>query len=146
MSDPAATSDIPQMAEIPARKRRGAWARGLLALALALLAATAAAFTGLAAADGATGLKLWALAAGAVFAFAGLAAIFLWLAGLLHFGSYSKQRAFYDAVLDSCGDAFVVTNRRGRPIYANSAYRALLKNAGVSRSIPSAKQSRARLA
>ena len=114
-------------------RRRGALARGLLALVLGLLAAAAAAFLGLAIADGATGLKPWAAIAAAVFAFAGMAGALLWLAGLLHFGAHDKQRAFYDAVLDSCGDAFVVTGRGGRPLYANSAYRALLESAGVRR-------------
>jgi len=75
----------------------------------------------------------WLLAGGAVLAMAGLAATFGALLGVVHFGSQPKQRQFLDGLSDSIGDPFVITDSKGRAVYANSAYLKLVSNAGAGR-------------
>ena len=126
---------LQDMNETTSFKRTGksSIGRAILAVFLALSALAATAFLGLAAADGATGLRAYALIAAAILAFAGLAGLLAWAAGFLHFGRMERMRAFFESVLDACGEACVVTDERGRPVYANAAYRALLDAASIKR-------------
>jgi len=112
---------------------KGAFWRGLLAVVLALAALGASLFLGLAVADGAQGLRPYALVAGGLLAFLGLAMGLAWLAGLVHFGRMARLRAFYAALVDACGEACLVTDARGHPVLANAAYRELLDQAGLKR-------------
>ena len=116
-----------------AQTRKLSIGRAAVAVFLALAALASSAFLGLAVADGATGLRSYALIAVAVLAFAGLAGLLAWAAGLLHFGRMERMRVFFESILDACGEACVVTDARGRPVYANAAYRALLDAAGIKR-------------
>ena len=71
----------------------------------------------------------------ALLAFFGLLAAFGTLAGFVHFGRLPKQRAFFDGLMDAVGDACAVSDARGRVVFANEAYRALLGSANASRMI-----------
>jgi two-component system, cell cycle sensor histidine kinase and response regulator CckA len=77
--------------------------------------------------------KPWMLAAGAGFSFLGLVAVFGWLSGLLKLASGDSERHFFDSLLDAISDACVVTDAKGRAIYANAPYLKLASRAGVSR-------------
>ncbi len=70
-----------------------------------------------------------------VAAFIGLLTVFGALAGFVHFGRLPKQMAFFDGLMDAVGDACVVTDTRGRVIYANAAYRELVDGSGATRLI-----------
>ena len=96
-------------------------------------------------AGGAAGTAAWvvAAAAGAVAAMVvswimggkadvGMTANGL-LAGLFQLGSGTRERAFFDALVDSLGDPIVVTDTRGRAVYANSGYLKLASKAGKGR-------------
>ena len=75
----------------------------------------------------------WLLIAGAVLAFFGLIALFGFIAGVVHVGSGERDKAFFDGLADALGDGCVVTDARGRAVYANAAYLALASQAGMSR-------------
>jgi two-component system, cell cycle sensor histidine kinase and response regulator CckA len=68
----------------------------------------------------------WPLIGLAFLAFLGLILLLGALAGFIHIGSTPRQRAFFDGLGDAIDEAFVVTDSRGRVIYANQPYRALL--------------------
>jgi len=72
----------------------------------------------------------WIAAGLGAFAFIGLLAVFGVLAGLLQFGRLPQQRAFFEGVIDAVGDACAVSDRAGRVVYANAAYRALTASRG----------------
>ncbi len=114
------------------RERSVSAGRALLSLVLAACAAAGACFLARAAAA-AGGLPPWALAGGGLLVFAGLLSVFGWIAGLVRFGGRDRGGRFFDSLLDACGEACLVTDRRGRPVYANAPYRALLEKAGVKR-------------
>ncbi len=61
-----------------------------------------------------------------LLAFLGLLSAFGTLAGFVHFGRLPKQRAFFDGLMDAVGDCCAVSDARGRVVFANEAYRALL--------------------
>jgi two-component system, cell cycle sensor histidine kinase and response regulator CckA len=109
----------------PARPRRDH--RIWVALVLALVLAAAA---GLFAYGIGTSEPLWVVIVLAALSFVGLGTLFAALLGFVHVGRLPSQRAFYDAIIDSVADACVVTDWRGRVVYANAPYRALLQGHG----------------
>jgi two-component system cell cycle sensor histidine kinase/response regulator CckA len=128
MSD-AASAQRRAEAALPAARRKG---RPLLAIGLSAL-------TG-AAVIAATWyyrntIPLWPLIAGTGLAFIGLASFFGLLAGLLRLDRGVEERAFLDGIADAAGGAWVVTDMRGAPIYANTAYRRLAADSGHTRLI-----------
>ena len=76
---------------------------------------------------------LWLLFAGGVAAAVGLFTLFGFGAGLVHFGSMSRQRAFLDGLTDAVGDPLVVTDSKGRAVYANGPFIKLASEAGAGR-------------
>jgi len=76
---------------------------------------------------------LWVLFAGAAATAVGLFTLFGFGAGLVHFGSMSRQRAFLDGLTDAVGDPLVVTDGKGRAIYANGPFIKLASEAGAGR-------------
>ena len=78
-------------------------------------------------------LPLWGLAAGAVLAGFGVFTLFGLGAGLVHFGSQTGQRHFFDGLTDALGDAVSITDARGRAVYANGSFITLAANAGAGR-------------
>jgi two-component system, cell cycle sensor histidine kinase and response regulator CckA len=77
--------------------------------------------------------EAFALILGSLFAASGLLAILAWIAGMLQFAGTTAERPFFDAVADAMGDATVVTDARGRAVYANAAFLKLASAAGASR-------------
>jgi two-component system cell cycle sensor histidine kinase/response regulator CckA len=69
---------------------------------------------------------LWVLGG---FAFIGLAGVFGVIAGLVQVGRQTARSAFHDALLDTLDEACVVTDGRGRAVYANKAFRDLCAHA-----------------
>jgi two-component system, cell cycle sensor histidine kinase and response regulator CckA len=78
-------------------------------------------------------LEPFALILGAGFAASGLLAMLAWIAGMLQFAGTTAERPFFDAVADAMGDAAVVTDAKGRAVYANAAFLKLASRAGASR-------------
>jgi two-component system, cell cycle sensor histidine kinase and response regulator CckA len=74
-----------------------------------------------------------ALIIGAVFAGLGLMAVLAWISGMLQFAGTTAERPFFDAVADAMGDATVVTDAKGRAVYANASFLKLASRAGASR-------------
>ncbi len=108
----------------------GAGVRRLLSVALAVLVAVtvvSAAFILRISAP------LWFLFAGGVAAAVGLFALFGIGAGIVHFGSIPRQRAFLDGLADALGDPLVVTDAKGRAVYANGPFIKLASEAGAGR-------------
>ncbi len=73
------------------------------------------------------------LIVGAAFAVCGLLAMLAWISGMLQFNGSTAERPFFDAVADAMGDAAVVTDAKGRAVYANAAFLKLASKAGASR-------------
>ncbi|MGQ0485478.1 MAG: ATP-binding protein [Hyphomicrobiales bacterium] len=94
-------------------------ADALLTLALALLLAVA---VSAAAWLLQTTAPLWLLVLGAVLALLGLFVPFGMMAGVVHVGRLPHQREFFDGLSDAIGDPLVVTDGRGRAVYANGPY------------------------
>jgi len=104
--------------------------RAALAFALGLLAAIG------------SGALVWVLRNSApplilgvlgVLALFGLLGLLAWIAGLVRFGSDPQQRAFFDSLFDGLSEACVVTDARGRAVYANGQFVKLVSAAGLSR-------------
>jgi PAS domain-containing protein len=55
------------------------------------------------------------------------------VAGFVHIGRLPRQRVFFDGLLDAVADPCVVTDLRGRVVYANEPYRQLLSAVGLNR-------------
>jgi two-component system, cell cycle sensor histidine kinase and response regulator CckA len=72
-----------------------------------------------------------ALASG--LGFLGLLGVLAWVAGLINFTGSVAERPFFDAVADALGDAVVVSDGKGRAVYANAAFLKLASKAGASR-------------
>jgi two-component system, cell cycle sensor histidine kinase and response regulator CckA len=72
---------------------------------------------------------------GAIFAVCGLFSLLAWISGMLQFSGSTAERPFFDAVADAMGDAAVVTDAKGRAVYANAAFLKLASKAGASRLI-----------
>ena len=105
--------------------------RAVIALLIAGLAAVMVVF----------GLKtfaathpLWLLVPGALLAGVGLLAALALLSGFIQVSSSgNSERAFFDSLVDTLGDPLVVTDARGRAVYANSSYLKLAAKAGSGR-------------
>jgi two-component system, cell cycle sensor histidine kinase and response regulator CckA len=78
-------------------------------------------------------LEPLALIVGTAFAALGLLAVLAWISGMLQFAGTTAERPFFDAVADAMGDATVVTDAKGRAVYANAAFLKLASRAGASR-------------
>ncbi|CAN5364920.1 ATP-binding protein [soil metagenome] len=76
---------------------------------------------------------LWALATGAVLALGGLFLMFGLAAGAIQIGGGTPERAFLDGLADAMGEACVVTDLRGRAVYANGDYLKLVSGMGLAR-------------
>jgi two-component system, cell cycle sensor histidine kinase and response regulator CckA len=77
--------------------------------------------------------ELLPLVLGASFALVGMLGLLAWISGMLQFVGSTAERPFFDAVADAMGDAAVVTDTKGRAVYANAAYLKLASKAGASR-------------
>jgi len=77
--------------------------------------------------------QMWIIDGGAVLALLGLFLLFGALAGFVQFGTSGQQRQFLDGLADALGDPVVVTDARGRAIYANGPYLELAAEAGAGR-------------
>ena len=73
------------------------------------------------------------LVAGAGLAFAGLFAIFGFIAGLIRIDRQNQLRAFFEGLADAMGDACVVTDAKSRAVYGNASFLQLAAAAGISR-------------
>lgn len=106
--------------------------RGRLNLAL-LLAASAVAAVVFSVRQGVPvdpRLVLWG---GAALAVLGVITLLGLIAGLVRLGRRVDDHAFLHAVTDAIGHPVVVTDRNGRGLFANAAYRTLLARAGGGR-------------
>jgi two-component system, cell cycle sensor histidine kinase and response regulator CckA len=102
--------------------------------ALSLLLAVVLAGTVIAAAWALSpSISLYLVVSGAVLSFAGLFALFGWMAGLIRFGGQSQTSAFFDGLTDAIGDACVVADGKARAVYGNAPYLKLASEAGVNR-------------
>ncbi|MEM7427162.1 MAG: response regulator [Pseudomonadota bacterium] len=102
----------------------------LIAILIAVLLAAA---TGLLVFRYQSAAPPWLLGVAAVLAFCGLFALLGWIGGVVHFGRTSKQITFLEGVLNGLGDPAVVTDLRGRVVFANGRYVALSSGAERSR-------------
>ena len=96
--------------------------RGNLALAIflaILLASTAAAFAYSARALAPS----WVLVLLGMFGMFGLVGLFGIVAGFVQIGWRRREDAFFEAMFDAFTEACAVTDRRGRVVFANDAYR-----------------------
>ncbi|QPC45094.1 response regulator [Kaustia mangrovi] len=126
MTDTRVKQERGQTVPLNDRSHGRQWLAILLALLLAVASAGAAyRFHGAA--------PLWALIALGIVSFLGLMAIFGTMAGLVHFGRASRRQQFFEALFDAVPEACVVTDRRGRVLYCNRRYRALVERAGLAR-------------
>ncbi len=75
----------------------------------------------------------WMLVAGAVLGAFGLFSILGWIAGFVRFGRTSRKVAFFKNTLNAMADAAVVTDTKGRVVYANGPYRAFSEAASKPR-------------
>jgi two-component system, cell cycle sensor histidine kinase and response regulator CckA len=78
-------------------------------------------------------IQPWMLAAGAGFAFFGLISLLAWFTGLIKLPGGDPERQFFDAVTDAISDACVVTDAKGRAVYANAPFLKIASRAGVAR-------------
>ena len=63
----------------------------------------------------------------------GLMAVLAWISGMINFTGTTAERPFFDAVADAMGDAAVVTDAKGRAVYANAALsETCVKGRGVA--------------
>jgi two-component system, cell cycle sensor histidine kinase and response regulator CckA len=107
----------------PARRDWRVWVALLLALVLAAAAGLFAHGIG-------TREPLWVVGVLGALSFVGLLTLFGALTGVVHVGRLPGQRAFFESIIDAVADSCVVTDRRGRVIYANAPYRALVQGHG----------------
>ena len=78
-------------------------------------------------------VSLGLLIAGAALAFAGLFAIFAYMAGFIRFDRQNQTRDFFDGLTDAIGDACVVMDSKSRAVYGNAPFLQLASAAGVKR-------------
>ena len=111
-------------------RRNGNGRQGILALALALV---------LAVATGGLAYHLQAqfqpvlLIAAAIASFLGFCFVFFWLGGIIKFSGSDPERQFFDVISDGLADAILVTDAKGRGLYANAPYLKLISGNGGSR-------------
>ena len=125
-------ASITQPHKEPSPQSTAAQGRPLLAIALAVVLAVVVTVIG---------IKLqgqWPVAllvVLALLAFFGLLTAFGTLAGFVHFGRLPRQRAFFDGLMDAVGDCCAVSDARGRVVFANESYHALLATSNAGRLI-----------
>ena len=78
-------------------------------------------------------VPVWLLTSGAVLSFLGLVVLFGLLAGIVRIGPGEGSDALFHGITDAISEACVVTDAKGRAVYANSAYLKLVSAAGVAR-------------
>jgi two-component system cell cycle sensor histidine kinase/response regulator CckA len=78
-------------------------------------------------------VKPWMVVVGAALATLGFLAVLAWLTGLLSFKSGDHDRQFFDGLIDAINDACVVTDAKGRAVYANAPFLNLAAKAGAAR-------------
>jgi two-component system cell cycle sensor histidine kinase/response regulator CckA len=116
--------------DVQDRVRRGSDRQNVVALVLAFVFAVAI---------GALAYRLQGqyqlplLAAAAVASFLGLCFVFFWLAGVIKFAGNDSERQFFEIVSDGLSDAILVTDEKGRGLFANGPYLKLVSMAGGSR-------------
>lgn len=110
--------------------RRGGGRQRGLALVLALLLAVS---VGILAYRLQGQYQLPLLAVAAITSFFGLCFVFFWLAGVIKFVDGDAERQFFDIVSDGLTDAILVTDAKGRGLFANGPYLKLVSKAGGSR-------------
>jgi two-component system, cell cycle sensor histidine kinase and response regulator CckA len=74
-----------------------------------------------------------ALVIGAILAAFGIYALAGLVTGILRHDGNSGAQLFFDAISDARGDAFVVTDEKGRAVYANGPYLKLAAKSGANR-------------
>ena len=121
-----AAGDTNQLIRTAQRTRSAYYVLPLLILALGICVGVAAWFL-----QGT--VKPWMLATGAALSFLGLITLLGWAFGALKIVGGDSERQFFDSLLDALSDACVVTDAKGRAVYANSPYLKLASRAGVSR-------------
>ena len=109
----------------PVRTRN---ARPVLTVVLALVLAVA---VGIAAWTFRVPAPLWVTATAAVLALGGLFLMFGLAAGAIQIGGGTPERVFLDGLADAMGEACVVTDLRGRAVYANGDYLKLVSADGT---------------
>ena len=75
----------------------------------------------------------WIFAIGAGLAAIGFFSVLAWMTGSFQLAGTNSERQFFDALTDAVSDACVVTDGRGRAIYANAPYVKMASQAGVAR-------------
>jgi two-component system, cell cycle sensor histidine kinase and response regulator CckA len=78
-------------------------------------------------------LSPWIVTIAAGLGTIGLGAIVAWTTGLVSFAGGDSDRQFFDALTDAMSDACVVTDDKGRAVYANGPYLKIALRAGVGR-------------
>jgi two-component system, cell cycle sensor histidine kinase and response regulator CckA len=78
-------------------------------------------------------IQPWMMAAGGGLAFLGFISLFAWFTGLIKLPGGDPERQFFDAVTDAISDACVVTDAKGRAVYANAPFLKIASRAGVAR-------------
>jgi two-component system cell cycle sensor histidine kinase/response regulator CckA len=116
-----------RLADVPSR---GGVARTYLVLAAGGLVAAAAAYGGW---QLETPIAPWILAIGAGLAAFGCLSLLLLLTGVLNAGRAAKPDALFDSLMGVLGEACLVTDAKGRKIYANAAFRKLAERGSSSR-------------
>lgn len=114
---------------VPAASGRGR-GRLVFALLVAVIAAAAVVFGIRQNVPVDPQMVLWG---GAALAALGLLTLFGLLAGLVRLGRGPDAHAFLHAVTDTIGHPMVVTDRNGRALFANAAYRGLMERTGGGR-------------
>jgi two-component system, cell cycle sensor histidine kinase and response regulator CckA len=78
-------------------------------------------------------IQPWMIIATAALAMIGFLCLFGWSTSLIGFKSGDTDRQFYDTLVDAISDASVVTDAKGRAIYANAPFLKLASKAGAAR-------------
>lgn len=78
-------------------------------------------------------IQPWMMVASVGFAVIGALSVLAWFAGIFRLVGTDTDRQFYDAMTDALSDYCVVTDSRGRAVYANAIYLKLAAKAGVAR-------------
>jgi hypothetical protein len=78
-------------------------------------------------------IQPWMAALSSGLAVIGLLSLLAWFAGVFSLVGADSDRQFYDAMTDALTDCCVVTDSKGRAVYANAPYLKLASRAGVAR-------------
>ncbi|MBM3520236.1 MAG: response regulator [Alphaproteobacteria bacterium] len=120
--------------EVPEAAKPQGLAGGWLRLAAALVLAGLSAAAGFELAFASRHqLAPWLTLVLGLLAAIGLMGLLAATAGFVRFGLQSRQREFLDGLADAIGDPLIVTDGRGRTVYANGPYVALAGEAGAAR-------------